>query len=144
MSHSTPDEQARRCIEKMLSNDHCSAWMGISLLDAGAGWAKTQMQVTENMTNGYRVCHGGVIFLFADTAFACTCNGYNRVTVAQGASVDFLRPVQLGDTLTASGVEKKRGKQTGVCDIEITNQHGALVALFRGKSYITDKPILSP
>ena len=136
------DALARRCVDKMLQGDRCSARLGIELLEAGAGRARMRLVVTADMTNGHQICHGGVIFTLADTTFACACNGHNRVTVAGGCSIEFLRPARAGDELTAVGVERKRGKQTGICDIEIRNQRGQLVALFRGKSFILDETIL--
>ena len=136
------DELARRCVEKMLSADTCSAWLGICLLEVGAGWAKTELTVTDNMVNGHLICHGGIVFTLADTTFACACNGYNRVTVAQGCNIEFLRPAMLGDVLTASGIEKKRGRNTGVYDIEVFDQQQRPIALFRGKSFSTEQEIL--
>lgn len=138
------EAQARACVQAMLQDDACSADLGLELQGAGAGWAALRMQVTARMLNGYRVCHGGLIFALADTAFACSCNGYNRVTVAGGASIEYLRPARLGDVLTAQGRERKRGQFTGVYDIEVRNQDGQLVALFRGQSFATQKPILEP
>ncbi|MCH9704725.1 MAG: hydroxyphenylacetyl-CoA thioesterase PaaI [Proteobacteria bacterium] len=136
------DETARQCIDKMLASDQCSTWLGIRLLEAGVGRAKMSLVITDNMVNGHDLCHGGIIFTLADTTFACTCNGHNQVTVAQGCNIEFLRPALLADTLTADGCEIKRGKTTGICDIKITNQKQQLVALFRGKSYITTQSIL--
>lgn len=125
----------------MLNDDACSADLGLELQGAGAGWATMRMQVTARMLNGHDVCHGGMIFTLADTTFACACNGYNRVTVAGGASIEYLRPARLGDVLTAHGIERKRGKFTGVYDIEVRNQDDQLVALFRGQSFATQQPL---
>jgi len=136
------DAQALSCVQAMLRDDACSAELGMALAGAGAGWAALRMQVTARMLNGYNVCHGGMIFALADTAFACSCNGYNRVTVAGGASIEYLRPAHLGDTLTAHGRERKRGQFTGVYDIEVRNQDDQLVALFRGQSFATRKAII--
>lgn len=136
------DAQALTCVQAMLKDDACSADLGLELQGAGAGWATLRLQVTARMLNGHAVCHGGMIFTLADTAFACACNGYNRVTVAGGASIDYLRPARLGDVLTAHGRERKRGKFTGVYDIEVRNQDAQLVALFRGQSFATQQAIV--
>ena len=37
--------------------------------------------------------------------------------------------------LTAFGRERSRAGRTGVYDIEVQNQRGETIALFRGKSY---------
>jgi acyl-CoA thioesterase len=96
------------------------------------------MTVREDMLNGHAMCHGGFIFLLADSTFAFACNSYNRNTVAQGCSIDYLAPAHLGDVLHATGIERSRTGRTGVYDIEVRNQHGRTVALFRGKSYRID------
>jgi acyl-CoA thioesterase len=96
------------------------------------------MAVRDDMLNGHAICHGGFIFLLADSTFAFACNSYNRNTVAQGCSIDYLAPAHSGDVLHAVGVERSRSGRTGVYDIEVRNQHGRIVALFRGKSYRID------
>ena len=106
------------------------------------GRAEMTMTVREDMLNGHAMCHGGFIFLLADSTFAFACNSYNRNTVAQGCSIDYLAPAHLGDVLHATGVERSRTGRTGVYDIEVRNQHGKTVALFRGKSYRIDGHVI--
>ena len=79
-----------------------------------------------------------LIFLLADSTFAFACNSYNRNTVAQGCSIEYLAPAHRGDVLRATGVERSRSGRTGVYDIDVRNQDGRTVALFRGKSYRID------
>jgi acyl-CoA thioesterase len=81
------------------------------------------------------ICHGGLVFTLADSTFAFACNSYNANTVAQGCAVEFLAPAREGDVLTAVGRERSRAGRTGVYDIEVRNQRGETIALFRGKSY---------
>ncbi|MGO3066304.1 MAG: hydroxyphenylacetyl-CoA thioesterase PaaI, partial [Brevibacterium linens] len=54
----------------MFANDRASQHLGITVDDHGPGWAQCSMTVTEIMTNGHAITHGGYIFLFADTTFA--------------------------------------------------------------------------
>jgi acyl-CoA thioesterase len=93
------------------------------------------MLVREDMVNGHNICHGGFVFTLADSAFAFCCNSYNLVTVAAGATIDFLAPAQIGDRLFATAKELWRSRRTGLYEIEVTNQGGSLVALFRGRSH---------
>ena len=93
------------------------------------------MTVREDMVNGHELCHGGLIFTLADSAFAFACNTYDAVTVASAASVEFLLPARLGDELTAIAEERSRSKRTGVYDVAVRNQQGDCVALFRGRSH---------
>jgi acyl-CoA thioesterase len=87
------------------------------------------------MLNGHGTCHGGYIFTLADSAFAYACNSYNLTTVAAGCTIDYLAPGREGDVLTAIAQERSASGRTGVYDIEVINQRGEKIALFRGKSY---------
>ena len=59
------------------------------------------MRVREDMLNGHDICHGGLIFTLADSAFAFACNSYNVNTVANGCTIEFLAPAHEGDVPTA-------------------------------------------
>jgi acyl-CoA thioesterase len=93
-----------------------------------------RMTVREAMLNGHRICHGGMIFTLADSTFAFACNSRNKSTVAAGCSIEFLKPGHLGDVLTCEGVERLLQGRHGVYDMQVTNQRGEVVAMFRGKS----------
>ena len=47
---------------------------------------------TAGMLNGHGMCHGGIMFTLADTAFAHASNSHGPATVAAAASIDFLAP----------------------------------------------------
>lgn len=122
----------------MYASDRASSALGMRIERIGPGHAALTMAVRDDMLNGHAICHGGYIFLLADSAFAFACNSHNRNTVAQGCSIDYLAPAHAGDVLHATAHERSRTGRTGVYDIEVRNQHGATVALFRGKSYRID------
>ena len=132
---------AERVAEAMYANDHASREAGMRIERIGPGSAELSMRVTRSMVNGHDICHGGYIFLLADSAFAYACNSYNRATVAQGCAINYLAPARLGDLLQARGVERARTGRTGVYDIEVTNG-ATTIALFRGKSYRIDGTIV--
>lgn len=127
-------ELAQRCAEKMFAGDKASQAMGIAVSVPAPGTALATMSVREDMLNGFGICHGGIVCVLADTAFAFACNAYDQVTVAAAASIDFIRPGMLGDELTAVAAEDYRGKKTGFYTIRITNQRQEMVAVFRGRS----------
>ena len=133
---------AERVADGMFVNDRASRGLGMRIASVAPGRAEMTMKVREDMLNGHAMCHGGFIFLLADSTFAFACNSYNRNTVAQGCSIDYLAPAHLGDVLHATGVERSRTGRTGVYDIEVRNQHGKTVALFRGKSYRIDGHVI--
>ena len=94
-----------------------------------------RMTVREDMLNGYQTCHGGFIFALADSAFAFACNSYNTLSVAAGACIEFLRPAMVGDELTANAKEQTRGRRSGIYDVNVSNERGELIAMFRGRSH---------
>ena len=128
---------------KLFVNDTAVQNLGITVEATGQGTAVARFEVTEGMLNGFGVCHGGHLFALADTAFAYACNTYGNVTVAAGASIEFLAPAHPGDRLTATAVERSRGGRTGVYDVSVRNESGEEVAVFRGRSHATSKPILA-
>ncbi len=131
----TADELAARVGAAMFEGDVASRdTMGMELLSCSAGRAVMRMRVDERHLNGHRICHGGFIFTLADSTFAFACNSHNKVTVAAGCSIEFLKPGQLGDVLTCEGVEQVLQGRHGVYDLKVSNQRGEVVAMFRGKS----------
>ena len=135
-------EIAQRCRDTMWHHDTAVREMGISVSVSGPGMAITTIDVKAQMVNGHGICHGGFIFTLADSAFAYACNTYDRVTVAASAGIEFVRPVRLGARLTAEAREVHRGGRTGIYDVEVTNEAGEVVAIFRGRSYATRQPIV--
>ena len=121
--------------ESMFAADSASRdFMQMELLACEPGRARMRMTVRETMLNGHQICHGGLIFTLADSTFAFACNSHNKVAVAAGCSIEFLKPGQLGDVLTCEGVEQTLQGRHGIYDMKVCNQRGEVVAMFRGKS----------
>ena len=108
--------------------------MGMELVSCEPGRAQMRMEVRERHLNGHKICHGGFIFTLADSTFAFACNSHNKNAVAAGCSIEFLKPAHLGDVLTCEGVEQTLQGRHGIYDMQVSNQRGDVVALFRGKS----------
>ena len=122
----------------MMLNDRASNAAGISLVEAAPGVATVQMTVTKGHVNGFDICHGGVVFTLADTAFALACNSHGPMTVAAGADITFCKAARPGDVLTARAVERTRFGRSGVYDVTVTrgtsDGRAEIVAEFRGRS----------
>jgi acyl-CoA thioesterase len=123
-----------RVAAAMLAHDSATRSLGMHVESVGEGAATVTMTVRADMLNGHASCHGGFIFALADSAFAFACNSDNQRTVAAGCQIDYLRPAQQDDVLRAVAVARAVGSRLGVFDVEVSNQHGKAVALFRGKS----------
>jgi acyl-CoA thioesterase len=119
----------------MYENDPASQALGMLLAEIRPGYARMTMPVRLEMLNGHRTCHGGYIFMLADSAFAFACNSHNHNTVGAGCTIDYLAPGREGDLLTAEAVEQALSGKTGVYDVKVSNQEGRTIALLRGKSH---------
>ena len=126
---------AERVAAVMYERDPASQRLAMRVVRVAPGHAELAMSVRADMLNGHATCHGGYIFTLADSAFAYACNSYNLTTVASGCTIDFLAPAREGDVLVAAAQERNLSGRTGVYDVEVHNQRGERIALFRGKSY---------
>jgi acyl-CoA thioesterase len=126
----------------MMENDLFSQWLGIEVLEIKEGYSKIKMTVREEMINGFRIVHGGIAFSLSDSAFAFACNNRNNLSVALDTSINFTKPVHVGDVLTAEAKELHNGKSTGLYHITITNQKDHIVALFKGTCFRTSKTLI--
>src|SRR4051812_3442486 len=116
----------------MYARDTASQSLGVAISDVAPGRATATMTVTAAMVQGHGTCHGGYLFLLADTAFAFACNT-ERDAVAAGADVEFLAPVHEGDVLVAIAAERVRRGRSGIYDVTV--RRGDQVVLeFRGRS----------
>lgn len=135
-------QRAQQCAEKMYANDRASNALGIDIEILNVGEATASMHVRKDMLNGFDICHGGIIFALADTAFAFACNAYDDLTVAGGGDIEFLRPAVRGDQLRATATEEHRGRRRGIYRVEVRNQDEQLLALFHGQSVSRGEAIL--
>lgn len=136
------DALARRCADEMWAHDKASQALGMRLLEVAPGAARMDMVIREDMLNGQGICHGGILFALADSTFAFACNSYDDRTLAQGCSIEYMRPASLGQRITARARERSRGRRTGVYDVELCDEQGRTLALMRGKAFATGKPML--
>jgi len=132
---STPENAATAAALALFANDRASQSMGMRLGAVEAGMATVHMTIRADMTNGHGICHGGLIFALADSAFAFACNSHGPATVAAAVTIDFLEPARAGDLLTAVAQERWLGKRTGLYDLSVTRADGTVIAHARGRSH---------
>lgn len=136
------NQLAKAVVDKMMRDDLFSQWLGISVIEIREGYSKIKMSVREEMINGFGIVHGGVAFSLADSCFAFACNNRNVLSVALDTSINFTKPVHVGDILTAEAKELHNGKSTGLYHITIKNQNDHIVALFKGTCFRTNKKLV--
>ena len=135
--------RAERAAAALFARDRASQALGMRITAVSPGAARVVMRVRADMVNGHGLCHGGLVFALADSAFAFACNSHNDSTVAAAAAIDFLAAAREGDELTAEAHELWRTRRNGIYEIIVANQHGERVALFRGRSYRVDGQVVS-
>ena len=125
--------KAREVVQALYLADLASQSMGIDILEVAPGRVRIAMLVRPDMVNGYGMCHGGIVFAFADSAFAFACNSYGDPMVAAGAGIDFLAPTPRGERITATASEVSRSARHGIYDVAVADAAGKILAQFRGR-----------
>ncbi len=130
---------AERVVRDMLERDALSKWLGLEVLELAPQRCACRMVVRPEMVNGFGVAHGGIVFSFADSAFAFACNTQGRVTVSIENSITYPAAIHPGDVLTAVASEEASSNRLGYYRVDVTNQHAVKVALFRGTAFRTSR-----
>lgn len=133
-------DKAIEIVNHMMAQDAFSKWLGIEVVHAEVGSAVLSMTVREEMTNGFKIAHGGISYALADSALAFASNGGGTQSLSVETSINHLSPVQTGETLIATAVQINETRKTGLYQIDITNSDGKYVAYFKGTVYRTEKP----
>ncbi|MGE0830868.1 MAG: hydroxyphenylacetyl-CoA thioesterase PaaI, partial [Hyphomonadaceae bacterium] len=128
------DKLARQVADALLKREGTGPAWGVIIDDAREGYARIRMKLRDDMLNGHRIGHGGMIFALADTAFAYACNSRNENTVAQNASISFLAQAQPGEDLIAEAREVSRSGRSGVYQVSVRTGEGRVIAEFTGLS----------
>lgn len=134
-----PDQRASAIVHHMLAHDAFSRWLGVEVLDVKPARVQLRMAVREEMTNGFGVCHGGVTFAFADSALAFASNTGGKKTVSIENSMTYPAAVRVGDVLLADAEQEASTVRLAYYRIRVTRGDGAVVALFRGTVYQTER-----
>ena len=132
-------ELARKVVEKMITGNAFSQWLGIEILEITKGYCKLKMIVRKEMTNGFDIAHGGISYSLADSALAFAANSDGIQSLSVETSIAHTKKVMSGDTLIAETQEISKNDKSAVYNINITNQDNIEVAHFKGKVYRTKR-----
>ena len=130
---------AERVVHAMMAKDAFSRLLGMEVVDVKPRACVVRMTVREDMVNGFGVCHGGVSFSLADSAFAFACNTHGRVTVSIENTITYPKKISVGDVLTATAAEESASNKLGFYRVTVTRGDD-VVGVFRGTAYKTEKP----
>ncbi len=132
---------AHAIVSHLLSNDLFSQWMNIEIIETREGFCKISCPVKKEMTNGFQVTHGGIIFSLADSALAFAASTYGRVSLAIDHSITFTKKSVTGDSLIAAAECIHLTHKIGNLDVTITNKKDDLIAVMKGTVYRTGEKI---
>ena len=130
---------AKKVVNKMISGDAFSQWLGIEVLEIATGFCKLQLKVREEMTNGFDIAHGGIAYSLADSCLAFAANSDGIQAVSIETSISHTKKVVSGDILTATSNEINKSSKTALYYITITNQNNLEIAHFKGTVFRTKK-----
>ncbi len=126
-------------LEKMYKNDAFSQWMKVDIIEVNPGFCILKTEIRPEMLNGFYICHGGVTFSIADSAFAFASNSRGIHAVSIETSISHVKKVFAGDIITAIATEKSLTAKFGIYDVTLTNHQNETVALFKGTVFRTGK-----
>jgi acyl-CoA thioesterase len=127
-------EVARLSADAMCKEDTVGSSLGMTLDSIAPGQAVVSMQVGSHMVNGHGTCHGGFIFMLADSAFGFACNSRGQRHMAQNCQITYLAPARLGTRMVADARERYRQDRAGMYDVTVRSEAGEVIAEFRGYS----------
>ena len=134
MNNPVSNNPTETVAKEMYARDNLANMLGIRITKTDDGYAEAQMPVRADMLNSFEICHGGIIFALADTAFAYACNSSNKATVAMNCSISYLKPCHEGEILSAIAEERVRDGRNGVYDVTVKRADGHVIAIFQGNS----------
>jgi acyl-CoA thioesterase len=126
-------------VNQMMQQDLFSQWLGIDILDAGAGYCRLKMLVRQEMCNGFGIAHGGIAYALADSALAFASNAHGRKAVSIETSISHIKSIMVGDLLMATAVEKHISGRLAIYEVRITKHDETLAALFKGTVFRKDE-----
>ena len=130
---------ASKVVEKMINGDAFSNWLGIEILEITNSFCRLKLKVREEMTNGFKIAHGGIAYSLADSCLAFAANSDGIQAVSIETSISHTKKVTSGDTLTANSKQINKSSKTALYYITIINQNNQEVAHFKGTVFRTEK-----
>jgi len=125
--------------EEFWASDTAARELGLKLVSVAPGTAHLTMTVTDLMINSHGICHGGMIFMLADSAFAIACNTQSNRFVGQQCTIVYLKAAKRGETLIAVAKERSQSGRSGVYDVTVKLEDGTVIAEFMGTSRLIAK-----
>jgi acyl-CoA thioesterase len=125
-------------VSTMMEKDEFSRFLGMTVAEITEGYCSLSMHISENMTNGFGIAHGGISYSLADSTLAFAANSRGKKCVSIDTSITHLASVQSGDTLLTKSIEIHYGKQVAIYLVDVFNQNDKRIAHFKGTVKISE------
>ena len=127
----------KEIVNQMFSKDSFSQWLGVQIQEVIKGRCVISLQVSNLMTNGFKIAHGGIAYSLADSCAAFVANSFGFIAITKSSNIYYLKKVNKGDHLTAHCATTELDKKN--LEVEITNQHQELVANYSCTIHYTNE-----
>jgi acyl-CoA thioesterase len=126
---------ATEIVDKMLSNDAFSRWLGIELVHIEPGNCKLKMVTRVEMLNGFGILHGGISYSLADSALAFAANSFGNHALSVETSISHHAKVKENEVLYAQATPIVTKEKFSHYQVLIKNAEDEVIASFRGAVY---------
>ena len=126
-------------VDKMMSHDLFSQWLGIQILEVKLGYCRISMRVRKEMLNGFGIAHGGITYSIADSALAFASNSAGRKSVSIETSISHVISLKEGDEIIAIAELETETQKLGPYKVSISlaSDLSKKDGLFKGMVYRT-------
>lgn len=127
-------------LKRYFTKDAFAELCGIEIMEAGPGFARTRLSISNRHLNSLGMAHGGIIFTLADMAFAAAAHTRGKSAVAINTTISFMKAGKT-DTLYAEAREVSRNRKLATYSVQVSDAAGEVLALFQGTVYIRSESI---
>lgn len=131
-------KSAQEVVDTMYNGDAFSKWLGIKVEHCEPGACRLSLVVREEMTNGFKIAHGGISYSLADSALAFASNGHGTQALSIETAISHTKPVKAGEKMIATASEIRKSRSIGIYEVRVQNEAGDLVAHFKGTVFRKD------
>ena len=109
----------------------------LRVVDAGVGWVKCKLIVTESDCNPLGTLHGGQTCTLVDVvSTGAIMTAEKPPGVSVDLNVSFMRPAKIGEEIDINSHCLKLGRSLATCVVDILNSSGKMVAQGRHTKFI--------
>ena len=131
------DEKKQAVYFKKVEDEPFAKLLNIKLKEGSEGYARCEMEYSEQMDNIYGSAHGGALFSLIDEAFEISSNSHENIAVALNMNVTYMRPPRKNTVLVAESKEINKTKKTASYYITVRDNEN-LIAVCQALVFVKD------